>query len=66
MTATAPESPAPPPPQKPKGLSCVRCSGVRLAVLDVENPCPGVRIRYRECAECGERMKTREVIVLAD
>lgn len=52
-------------PRPPRGPYCPTCHGTRLPVVRTRRPCPGVRVRYRRCADCGERVKTREVVVTA-
>jgi len=51
------------PKQKPKGLHCPNCGGVRLTVVSSARPCVGVKVRYRKCAACGGNVTTREVVV---
>lgn len=58
-----PESPAPAPPKKRRGLFCPRCSSNHLPVIKTTLPCLGVRIRYHACVDCGCRIVTGEKIL---
>lgn len=48
--------------RRPNGLTCERCGSTRLHVIRTTLPCPGRRIRYRQCCGCGWRVKTIEVV----
>jgi transcriptional regulator NrdR family protein len=50
-------------PTSPKGLHCPSCHGVRLTVICTKKPCPGVRVRYRKCTACGQKVTTKEIII---
>lgn len=61
--APAPASPAPDQPDDlPLGLRCPACGGGHLVVLSRAGHPDGVRVRYRECAACETRVRTREVV----
>lgn len=47
----------------PRGISCPTCGGVLLKVISGAKLIPGVKIRYRKCASCGSRIKTRETVL---
>lgn len=55
--------PAPRPTPRPRGLFCPACLGVHLTFRRIYRPCPGVTVRYRRCADCRTKVKTKEVIV---
>lgn len=47
----------------PRGLFCPDTPGVRLTVVSIYYPRPGVKVRYLRCPVCGRRATTRETVV---